>query len=53
MIPNIIGEYYEVVGPITGRYLLVDEFSRVRETADSDTEGMTDPESLLTRARSI
>lgn len=40
-----LGRYYRLVGPVMGRYLLVNEVERI--------DGPADPEQLLIRARSI
>ena len=42
---DLMGQYFEVTGPIFGRYVLVDEFERLSEPAD--------PEAVLIKARSI
>jgi len=40
-----IGEYFEVEGPILGRYLLVDDFSQLNSAPD--------PDAVIARARSM
>jgi len=42
---DLLGHYFEVSGPVFGRYVLVDEFERL--------DGSVDPESALIKARSI
>ncbi|NHX37161.1 MULTISPECIES: replication factor A [Halolamina] len=42
---DLLGHYFEVSGPVFGRYVLVDEFERL--------DGPADPESALIKARSI
>jgi replication factor A1 len=42
---DLLGHYFEVSGPVFGRYVLVDEFERLDTPAD--------PESTLIKARSI
>jgi len=42
---DLLGHYFEVSGPVFGRYVLVDEFER--------QDGPADPESVLIKARSI
>jgi len=42
---DLLGHYFEVSGPVFGRYVLVDEFERL--------DGPADPESVLIKARSI
>jgi len=42
---DLLGHYFEVSGPVFGRYVLVDEFERL--------DGAVDPESALIKARSI
>ena len=42
---DLLGHYFEVSGPVFGRYVLVDEFERLDSPAD--------PESALIKARSI
>ncbi len=42
---DLLGQYFEVTGPVFGRYVLVDEFARQSEPAD--------PEPVLIKARSI
>ncbi len=42
---DLLGHYFEVSGPVFGRYVLVDEFERL--------DGPVDPESALIKARSI
>ncbi|GAB7094678.1 replication protein A [Halolamina litorea] len=42
---DLLGHYFEVSGPVFGRYVLVDEFERLDTPAD--------PESVLIKARSI
>ncbi|QKY20377.1 replication factor A [Halolamina sp. CBA1230] len=42
---DLLGQYFEVSGPVFGRYVLVDEFERL--------DGSVDPESALIKARSI
>ena len=42
---DLLGQYFEVSGPVFGRYVLVDEFER--------QDGSVDPESALIKARSI
>jgi replication factor A1 len=42
---DLLGHYFEVSGPVFGRYVLVDEFERLDTPAD--------PESALIKARSI
>jgi len=42
---DLLGHYFEVSGPVFGRYVLVDEFER--------RDGPADPESVLIKARSI
>ncbi|MFB6221596.1 MAG: replication factor A [Halolamina sp.] len=45
MQDDLMGQYFEVTGPVFGRYVLVDEFERLTEPAD--------PEAVLVKARSI
>jgi replication factor A1 len=42
---DLLGHYFEVSGPVFGRYVLVDEFERL--------DSPVDPESALIKARSI
>ncbi|WP_049980673.1 replication factor A [Halolamina rubra] len=42
---DLLGHYFEVSGPVFGRYVLVDAFERL--------DGPADPESALIKARSI
>ena len=45
MADDIVGRYFEVSGPVMGRYLLANEFEQVGQVAD--------PEAVLIKARSL